>query len=76
MSSVVRFPRTATTPPAKARGLFRLIAFLRRKLGTSGSLPSGRHRIPDDLLKDVLSDNGLRAREENRRRTVASGPWS
>ncbi|WP_422376983.1 hypothetical protein [Roseibium sp.] len=32
--------------------------------------------IPHDLLADVLADNGLRAREEERQRPQISGLWS
>ncbi|EAV40843.1 hypothetical protein SIAM614_17564 [Stappia aggregata IAM 12614] len=76
MSSILHFPRTAAALPARTRGLSRLVAFLRRSLGNLLSRPSRRHPIPDDLLQDVLSDNGLRAREENRRRPIISGPCS
>ena len=31
--------------------------------------------LPNDLLADVLADNGLRARELERRRPQISGPW-
>lgn len=44
-----------------------LISLIRRK-------PALR-AIPDDLLADVMSDNGLRAREQTRRRPVVSGSW-
>jgi hypothetical protein len=76
MSSVIRFPRKAAALPARTRGLNRLVAYLRRSLGNLLSLPSRHPPIPDDLLQDVLSDNGLRAREENRRKPVISGPCS
>lgn len=35
----------------------------------------GYGTVPPDLLADVLADNGLRAREEERRRPQISGPW-
>jgi hypothetical protein len=75
MSSVVRFPRVAAIPPSRTRGLYQLAALLRRKLGKALSRRSSHQSIPDDLLLDVLSDNDLRAREENRRRPIISGPW-
>ncbi|GAB2183308.1 hypothetical protein [Roseibium sp. LAB1] len=75
MSSVVPFPRATAASPSRARGLYQLVALLRKKLGNTRFLRSRRQPIPDDLLLDVLSDNGLRAREEIRRRPVISGPW-
>jgi len=35
---------------------------------------SARPDVPDDLLADILVDNGLRAREQERRRPLISGP--
>lgn len=56
--------------PAEKHGFFGWAARLRGLFKGK----SGRGRLPDDLLADVLADNGLRAREQERRRPQISGP--
>ena len=63
-------PSLVTTPAAN-RGLFGLAMRLKGLIRTNPARPA----VPDDLLADVLADNGLRAREEERRKPQISGPW-
>lgn len=76
MTSIVPFPRSVVQYASARNGLFRLLAGFGTKLGRIASTKPAAQFLPDDLLADVLSDNGLRAREETRRRPIVSGPWS
>ncbi|MCK7615653.1 hypothetical protein [Roseibium sediminicola] len=57
--------------PAEPRGLRSWTSILKILLRRKPALRA----IPDDLLADVLADNGLRAREQIRRRPEISGLW-
>ena len=59
------------TTPAETHGLRSWTSTLKGLLRWTPAL----RPVPDDLLADVLADNGLRAREQTRRRPVISGCW-
>lgn len=58
-------------PPVEKRGVFDWVMRLKGILGVK----SRQRPLPNDLLADVLADNGLRAREQERRRPQSSGSW-
>jgi len=75
MTSIVPYPRAGQSRHVRTGVLFLLVAGLSMRLGWISSGKPAPQRLPDDLLADVLGDNGLRAREEIRRRPIESGPW-
>ena len=58
-------------PAAEPQGLVRWRTFLKNLIRK----PASPGAVPHDLIADVLADNGLRAREQERRQPQISGRW-